>query len=230
MIVICDGMPRSGSTWAFNVCLRLVRLRWPGANVYCGFRQWIGEYLNEMGPEHDHAVLKTHRLDTEGMALSLTAGVRSIHTYRDPYDAVFSFLSLFDPDFETALQALRNALVTRAFHFAYGNALMVPYHRIRRAPTRTIRDIADYLGVALGPEQVSLIHAETGFQKVKDWSSTIGDDPSREVVRLREMAFDPETNFHRNHIRDGRSGNGRRMLTPQQKRMVSDLLNHHGRT
>jgi hypothetical protein len=229
MIVVCDGMPRSGSTWAFNVCLRLVRLRWPGANVYCGFRRGVGDYLNEMGPDHDHAVLKTHRLDTAGMALSLTGGVHSIHTHRDPYDAVFSFLQMFHPEFEIALEALRRALVTRAFHEAYDNALMIPYNQVRRAPKRTIRTIAEYLNFALSPAQVSLVHDEMAFDKVKAWSSTIGDDPALEVVRLREMAYDPETSFHRNHVRDGRSGNGRRMLTLEQRRLVDALLKRHGR-
>jgi hypothetical protein len=227
MIVLCDGMPRSGSTWAFNVCLHLVRLRWPGANVYCGYRRWVGAYLNEIGPDHQHAILKTHRLDAEGMALSLTGGVRSIHTYRDPYDAVFSFVQMFNATFETALEALRRALATRMFHRAYDNALMIPYHRVRRAPKRTIREIGDYLGVELGPVEVSLIHGETAFQKVKEWSSTIGDDPKRPVVRLDEMAFDPVTSFHRNHIRDGRSGNGRRKLTAEQRRMVRELVKRH---
>lgn len=228
MIVLCDGMPRSGSTWAFNVCLRLVRLRWPRANVYCGFGSPVGEQLNEMGPEHDHAVLKTHSLDIDGMALSLTKAARSIHTYRDPYDAVFSFAEMFDLRFDAALAALRAGLVTRAFHRAYDNALMVPYHQIRRAPKRTIREIADYLGVTLGPAQVSLIHGEMAFEKLKKWSSTIGDDPGRRVERLRGIAYDPESNFFRNHIRDGRSGNGRRMLTLEQRRMVRDLLQCYG--
>jgi hypothetical protein len=228
MIVVCDGMPRSGSTWAFNVCLRLIRLRWPRANVYCGFRRVVGDYLNEMNPEYDHAVLKTHRLDTAGMALCLTGGVRSIHTYRDPYDAVFSFLQMFHPDFDTALEALRRALVTRAFHLAYDNALMVPYHRLHRAPKQVIREIGAYLGVALKPEQVSLVHSEMAFDKVKEWSSTIGDDPEHEVVRLGDMAYDPETSFHRNHIRDGRSGNGR-MLTLEQRRMVRDFVKRYSR-
>jgi len=180
-----------------------------------------------MSPEHDHAVLKTHRLDTAGMALSLTGGVRSVHTYRDPYDAVFSFVKMFNPRFETALEALRLALITRAFHQAYDNALMIPYYRIRRAPKRTIREIGDYLGVTPDSGQVSRIHGEMAFEKVKKWSSTIGDDPGRAAVRLRDMAYDPETSFHKNHIRDGRSGNGRRMLTAAQRKMIRDLLKSH---
>ena len=227
MIILCDGMPRSGSTWAFNVCLRLVRSRWPGANVYRGFRSRVEEYLNEVGSEYDHAVLKTHCLDIQGMALSLTGGVHSVHTYRDPYDAVFSFLKMFNPKFETALEALRRALVIRTFHRAYGNALMIPYHRIRRAPKRTIREIGDYLGFSLAAEQVSLIHNEMAFAKLKQWSSSIGDNPHGNVVRLRNTVYDSETSFHRNHIRDGRSGNGQRMLTPHQRRMVRDLLKRH---
>jgi hypothetical protein len=181
-----------------------------------------------MAVEHDHAVLKTHWLDAPGMALSLTAGVRSIHTYRDPYDAVYSFVQIFDPRFETALEALRRALVARAFHRVYDNALMIPYHRIRRSPKRTIQEIADYLGLAPGPDYVSLMHREMSFEKVKESSAKIGDYPDQEVVRLRDMVYDPETNFHRNHIRDGRSGNGRRMLTLDQRRMVRDLLKQHG--
>jgi hypothetical protein len=162
------------------------------------------------------------------MALSLTEGVRSIHTYRDPYDAVFSFQKMFNAEFETALEALRSGLITRAFHEEYDNALIIPYFRIRRSPKRTIREIGDYLGMAPGPEQVSLIRGEMAFEKVKECSSAIGDDPGRAVVRLGNTAYDPETNFHRDHIRDGRSGNGRRMLTSEQRRMIGNLLKRHG--
>src|SRR5262249_35014686 len=103
------------------------------------------------------------------------------------------------------------------------------YHRLRRTPKWTIREIGDYLGVPLDSKQISRIHNEMAFENLKEWSSTIGDDPSRTVARLRDMTYDVETSFHRNHIRDGRSGNGRRMLTPGQRWLVRELLQRHGR-
>jgi hypothetical protein len=111
--VLCAGMFRSGSTWAFNVTKQLLATADPETEVEAGYFE--GEELEDMlsyRSDH-HRVIKCH-FGTDALIRSVDSGVVDsvIYSQRDPMAALASCVEQFcsrlpfsdDWTFETAVE------------------------------------------------------------------------------------------------------------------------------
>jgi hypothetical protein len=218
MLVICNGMPRSASTWAFNAAVGLLRRSDPGAELHSGYDESVARFLETAPPTATQLVVKCHDLDARGKALAHAATARTIYTWRDPADAVVSCMRMFDYDFERALTAIESSLKLYLFHRLRGTALILSYVDIVEAPVEAVAGIASYLGLEERPEIVNAVAKDTSLERMKEQSR-----------QLDAIAYDPTTLLHPGHIRDGGVGYGREALTPEQLRQCNALVQRYVR-
>jgi len=221
-IVLCNGMPRSASTWSFNVCRRLVQELFPQDSLYSGYHENLAEILGSLDGRYDHLVLKCHTLDEKGRELCASGKAFAVYTHRDPFDAIYSSMVMFKVSFDEALASLPTSLRLLEFHRRNPTSYVVPYDRIRNAPLEAISAIARHLRLVVPDELVQRIARETS----PDAIAAIADQVSEErgAVRTPRSAYDPETLVHRNHIRNGSSGYGRELLSEEQQERVMKVL------
>lgn len=222
MIVLCNGMPRSASTWSFNVCRLLLQQLRPDATLCARYHENLAEAIDPLRGSYDHVVLKCHFLDQRGMELCQSGIARAVYTHRDPFDAIYSLMIMFHHSFDDALDSVRRSLELFEFHSASGCSHIVGYRAIVRAPQKAIAMLAAYLELDASSEVVKCIASATSLEAMKAIAAQVGRE--RDGVRTPRSIYDPETHVHRDHIRDGRTGHGRKLLAPEQVRRADEVL------
>ena len=91
MIVFIAGMPRSGSTFSFNIVRRLLEAR---GSVYQEPTDDILGALERAG-DATHLLLKAHQADDVTLALIKIGAVKAVCTVRKPEDAIASWMTTF---------------------------------------------------------------------------------------------------------------------------------------
>jgi len=229
MIVLCNGMPRSASTWSFNVCRLLLKDLRPDATLYGRYHENLAEVIDPLCGSYDHVVLKCHTLDQRGREPCRSGVARAIYTHRDPFDAIHSAMVMFRHSFEDALESIRRSMELFEFHRSTGEAHIVSYEAIVCTPENAIADVAAYLDLKddlsdpnATAQTVLRVTAETSIGAMKEIAGQVGRE--RQGIRTPRSIYDPETQVHRNHIRDGRTGHARDYLSAQQMQRANEVL------
>jgi hypothetical protein len=223
MVVICAGMPRSASTWSFNVCTRLLRAAYPSASIGSGYSDRLLDWLANEHVEHDHFVLKSHVLGEAGLSLLRLGAARAVYTSRDPYDAITSTMAMFEVTFEVALGLVVDSLRLWEEGLRPLGVLQILYEQIVNQPEDAIRQIAAMMHVQPSVEVIETIHRSTSMNAMREVSARLGQS-SESTVRQGGFVFDKETLLHPRHIRHGGCGYGRQSLTSDQLEQVAGAL------
>lgn len=221
MIILCNGMPRSGSTWCYNVVCQLLESLRDSASVWGTYSEDLGSVLSSAAGTYDHLVIKSHGLDSIGRALSRSRAAGVIYTERDIYDAVASSMNMFGLAFEAAFATIQSALEVRRFHAGNGDALFVEYEQLRYEPNTAIENIARYLGLVADPQTIAAIGQATSLENMKALSDALD---SRSSDSPEKRSYSPTTLLHRNHIRNGGVGYGKATLTGEQVQRIAAVL------
>jgi hypothetical protein len=216
-------MPRSGSTWAFNVCRKLVDVCAPGKRTYSGYHEELAEVFLHTPPVYDHIVVKCHTLDPTGMVLSCASAVKIVYTHRDPYDAIASYMKMFRRPFEEALRAMKYTLELLAFHADCGNAEVLAYGDLTSDGRSAVTRVAKYLGFAPDPATITAIDNETSLREMKRMADMV-DESSPGVVCSAGAVYDGRTLLHRGHIQNGGTDYGLSVLSDAERSEVAALL------
>jgi hypothetical protein len=224
MLVICNGMPRSASTWSFNVVVELLRRSEPGAELYSGYDENVAHFLESAPPTATHIVVKCHKLDPHGRALGQAAAARMIYTWRDPADAAVSCMRMFGYDFEHSLAEIESSLKLSLLHRRWGTTLIMSYEELTGAPVEAVERVAAYLGLEGNSDVVSAVARDTSLDRMKEKQVEFADEA---LIQAGRVAYDRETLLHRGHIRHGGSGYGSEALTPGQLRQCEGLLRRY---
>lgn len=228
MIILCDGMVRSGSTWSFNVAVWLLE-------TYCSDRKTLGLYsetsavlIDAIREQSSHQVIKTHNLDPSSRELCRSGAVKAIYTWRHPYDAIVSAMGIFGNSVDHWIEVLRHALQVWAFHRETESACILSYESIVQEPAAGILSIAAYLGLNADPELARQVAEEASVERVKRFSQRIDKLEKSRLIRTEGAVYDRETLLHQNHIRDGRVGHGAGLLDAEQLRAIDAMLREEG--
>jgi hypothetical protein len=149
MIVLIAGMPRSGSTFSFNVAREILSARGtvyqePSADVVGAVRR---------SDSADYVLVKSRRLDEPSRALARAGVMRIIMTVRRVEDAMASWLDTFDAVPEpTAVQIMRDWLWL--FQQLRTKALIVPYPQIELRPWLAVWRIARAICPIVYPSEI----------------------------------------------------------------------------
>jgi len=194
MMVLLAGMPRSGSTFSFNVVREVLRIRGRIHQEACD--DIIGAVHRSDGA--NHVLVKTHKLDATSMELAEAGAMRIIITVRRVEDAMASWFDAFDAaSEEIALQIMRDWLCL--FRHLRSRALIVSYEEIDRRPWFATWRIARAVCPAIGPAEVIRIARRFSKAEVKRQADQLAPDAS-EVTDIGFSYFDNATFFHRRHV------------------------------
>ena len=154
MVILCDGMVRSGSTWSFNVALQLLRSCDPNRKAFGTYNDNPGVLAAAIKPRFSNLVIKSHRLDPFVQESCVRGAIKTIYTWRQPYDVVASCVQMFGSSVPHWTGVLRKELRVWSFHLATNSACIVSYEEIIKEPCAAIERIAGYLGLAIESEQL----------------------------------------------------------------------------
>jgi hypothetical protein len=194
MLVLLAGMPRSGSTFSFNVVREVLRVRGRIHQEAC--EDIIGAVHRSNGA--DHVLIKAHRLDATSGELAKAGAMRIIITVRRVEDAMASWFDAFDALPEaTALQIMRDWLCL--FRHLRFQALVVSYEEIDRHPWFATWRIARAICPGIGPAETIKIARRFSKAEVKRQADQLVLGGS-EVTDVGFSYFDNATFFHRRHV------------------------------
>jgi len=234
MLFLCNGMPRSASSWSFFVAVTLLRKNTPAKasdpvigvscaeGVYGGYDEDLHRFLCGLPLSCVHVVLKCHTLDAAGLALAQLQAAKVIYTWRDLADATASYMAIYDIDFEQTI-ALMSSSLDLYLHHRNNGALILSYEAITQRPTESVAAIASYMNVAACQERVAEIAEAFSFGRMRERLKT-----ARAGAALASIASNSELVKDRLHIRDGSTGYGARRLNQGQLRRLQELLHEKG--
>lgn len=215
MLVVCCGMPRSGSTLQYQIVCELIERAGLGHRP----ATWPSPIEPAMasGPRPIH-VAKVHDPDPRLATLD-PRFTRHVYVYRDVRDAIASHLQKHRaagrPDIppEELGALVRRTMLAPFDHFAAIPGILVSrYERMIEDVPGEVRRIGAYLGVPAEGAAAEGIAAGLGlaaqrrYLDARDW-------------RPGEV-WDGRTLLHRHHISDGRVGKFREVLSAEQLREV----------
>jgi hypothetical protein len=190
VIVLIAGMPRSGSTFSFNVARQILAAR---GSVYQETCEDVVGVVGRSGGA-DHVLVKNHNLDEPSLALARAGAMRIIMTVRRVEDAMASWFDAFD--------AVPEAVALGVMHHWIGlfqqlrtKALIVPYEQIDRRPWVAVWRIARAICPIVYPTEVLAITRRLSKATVKRQTdmlpieaSGVTDPPRRRSLLLSSGA------------------------------------------
>jgi Sulfotransferase domain len=219
MLVLITGMMRSGSTFTFNVAKHL--LTSGGETAFWEATEHLEESLKAQGHACDHLIFKQHLGDDFSRLLMKQGCVRSICSYRDPMEAMASWMQVFGTPFDQTLRLFEQAIDFVAFQREH--ALMVRCEDIERKPADVIRDIARHLDVPVTTEAITALAASLDKETVK----TRYDNLKKEDANVHDTGFsfyDRETFFHRRHVRGGDAIASEAFFSDDERAIIRETL------
>jgi hypothetical protein len=229
MLVVCNGMPRSGSTWSFNVALELMRSM-DASEVYGGYDESLYSFFDKLPENAKHAVVKCHTLDMVGIGLAQVRAITLIYTWRNLADAAASFMLMFGVSFEHAIAVLDHSLDLYHFHRRNG-ALILSYEDLTQRAEESVQRVAAHIGMTVSPRVIREIAQKTSLEKMRERVIEIASPQyATRLIEHEQTFYDPETLLNLNHIRHGGSGYGASRLEEPQLERLRDLVRRKGVT
>jgi hypothetical protein len=218
MIVFIAGMPRSGSTFSFNVARDVLRVR---GSVYqeAPPPDILPELTRAAGAEH--VLLKVHQLDEIGILLARYGAARVICTIRKPEDAVSSWMQTFDYSEEDSISVIREWL--RFYAKLRPFALTISYRSVDRHPFITARRIMRFLVPNAGLTEIWRSARRHSKAEVKKRTDAL----SRDRGDIKDIGFswyDMNTFFHRRHVSSLKSHSALERLPAEQVQRIRAAL------
>ncbi len=193
MIVFLAGMPRSGSTFSFNVVREVLQRR---GSVYQEPTPDPAAALSHAG-QADHVIIKAHTLDSLGLSLIRTGAARAICSVRRIEDAIASWMETFGFTEEELIEAMRAWI--GLYQHLRSQALTVPYEVIDRRPWRAAWLIGRHISATVGPVESWTIAHRFTKTRVKRLAETL-DRTGQGVRDIGFSWYDETTFFHRRHV------------------------------
>jgi Sulfotransferase domain len=220
LLIACLGLPRSATTWTFNVVRAIAaETRRDFVGV---FAQTADDLAAKVPPGAANIVLKAH-LPDPGLARLLSASQAPvILTWRDPRDAVVSYVERVESDVPSAIRIMTHCCCVLAeFATSHPHLLLVYEDQFCENPL-SIDRIADYLGIPISPNRADEIYQALRFESVsraiRNWSGELGPDSGFNTH------VDLETHWHKDHLGDGKVGKWTEKLTKDWGRTVDCAL------
>lgn len=215
MLFLSGGMPRSATTWAFNVTDRLLR----GRGIRCEKlnANSAADVASALGRPIDGENLLVHFHDCppELFAKLASPHVCMTYAFRDPRDVVVSQMRLHDVPLQAAAQMTANACRTLMALLPHARNLMfIPYYSAKEHPKAVIHQLALHMGFIVGQEEVDAIAEATSPEAHKAVMNEVAAHSEATIeTGLRTIRFDPETLINDRHVQSGQTGRWRTELS-----------------
>ncbi|MEA2936469.1 MAG: hypothetical protein QOD74_3115 [Variibacter sp.] len=228
MLVLCTGMIRSGSTWSYNVCLRLLRAAYGDTVIAAGYSESLRDLQSYATSDQTHAVLKCHALDDESRDWLRNEGrtlVPLIYTVRDPRDVIASALAIFNQSVDVWRGSALNSLQFYQWQRAVGRVSLVPYAAILDRPRQTVALIARHLRLELGSDEFAGI-AESCSRDAQEQRvlAKFEEHEPAEIYDDGTFTYHRPTLLHRNHFRPADAPGWQDLLSPDDQQEMDQAF------
>ena len=226
LVVLCTGMPRSGSTWSYNVC-RLLLEGTLGADKVRASYQESGNadaYLKSRDQFDGSHVVKLHYPGPGVMGAVHNGLVKNICTSRHPMEAVASFREKFGMSLEVAARLIQKSMVAAQKWRHESDTLFVDFAEITSQPRDQIKRIAQYLELEVTEELVSRVEMETSLENVRRIVKEMESVPEETLSISDGSRYDPITLYHIGHAPKATARNWREELTQPEQDLVREIL------
>lgn len=201
MLIICNGMLRSGSTLQYNIVTGVFGT--VSAVKRAGF---LGDFadpavrtkLDAMKAAGGVSVVKTHEPALDSAFYD--SRVRVLFSYRDVRDIAASIRKKWRYPFEKILADIETMLAIQRNFESIPNVFFQSYDKLYNDLPGAIADIAAFLEVPLTSEDCSRIADENSIGSQIDSRSKRTPIPKRIGSILRRRTYDPRTLLHSDHI------------------------------
>jgi hypothetical protein len=218
------GMYASGSTWLFNVLLKLAEVLAPDLPRETRFASRAGD-VGDLRPARRLLLLKTHELDEAAEAAVVPAADLIVVSIRDPLDVVASVMTYQKREFAEALDLTAQSALLCARMQADERALLLRYEAGFVDDPSTLDRLAARLGGVLPVAERSRLFAATRRREVERYIADMARKPGVLIHRESGDLLDPATHWHSHHAnRTGEVGRWKRALTPEQVAAVTQRL------
>lgn len=193
MIVFLAGMPRSGSTFSFNVVRGLLEHR-------AAVRQEATTdilSLVERAVAVDHVLLKAHTANAVMLRLVELGAIKVVCTVRRPEDAIASLIDTFQVSLDELISQMRDWITM--FYQLRRHALVIPYAELDRQPWRAAWRIGKKICPDAGMGEIIRVAQANSKENVK----AACDHLARNGEGVRDIGFsyyNTKTFYHRRHV------------------------------
>lgn len=220
------GMPRSGSTWTYNVIRSILAVLGPGtADGYVGEGDAVDAHLRSKSAGVCNkwpGLIKFHG-PTEQVVQMLKIGrARAIYSQRDLRDVTVSLMDFDRVTFEQIVDSgrLDAIMKTNLFWRHQPNLMKVEYQEIMRKPEDTVCCIAAWLNYSITDSQAKEIANNCSLnasrRSMERLTEQLSDLKKEQLLSYRQRYYDKNTLVHYNHIKSGEIGRYRKCLTDAQ--------------
>ena len=162
--------------------------------------------MRENASRYDHLIFKTHDSDAYGRKLIHNGRCRAICSYRDPVDALASWMEMLHIELEPAVARMINHL--RFVREQKADAFMIDYVKLELHAAATVRRIAAFLGEPITPLESRWLALRLSRPWVR-WRYRLMIPGGLGVRDVGFSRYDEKTLYHHRHIKRRRSTNGR---------------------
>lgn len=229
-LVFCAGMPRSGSTWQYQIVSHLLEEARGGLRG--GFLEQPEDFeriAEQTAGRPLWLALKTHH-GHPPYAQAVRAGrALAVYSYRDLRDVMYSLMHKMHLSFDEVLQKdlLEQCFIDHVFWTSLPNVLCQRYEDIMVDPVGSIKEIAAFLAVPLTDDEAARLADQYSLEANRARARQLTEQLRNKGIDLehRENAVlhDEHSQLHWNHIRAGRIGGWRDEATPQQVVVLTKL-------
>jgi hypothetical protein len=216
--IFCSGMPRSASTWSYNVARLLTMKR--QNSVWANFAdtpETLDKQLGEAEKQHETvAVFKFHKASERVMQL-LQAGIAvNVFTYRHPLAAIASWREIFGLPLDIAVRVTTDALRDMDRYRRLPGTLFVAMRDVVQSGYAATERVASHLGYSsLSPEQIAEVACTTSTDQMAKMAESLRVSKTR-LIDVGFTRYDPVTHLHVGHINRGLDRNYRHDLTEDE--------------
>jgi len=218
-------MARAGSTWQYQAASTLVENAGTGRRIggIAKYRRAaFGELCESLDGEHGDVVLKSHNVHP-GMVTEVTDGGAVVLTsHRDIRDAAASWLRMRNASFARLWKRIRPHVWVTEFDewAAFPSAVVMRYDEILTDPAGQLARLAEALGLEPTGEETATLLDDLSLARQRDRSERLTEERERQG---RQVARDPTTMLHDNHVGTGEIGVYRSVLRPSQIAVIEDV-------
>lgn len=193
MIVLVAGMPRSGSTFSYNIVRELLSRRGTVRTEH----DFDFVSLVKHESQADHLVLKAHEADGLVCRLVGLGAIKAICTVRKPEDAIASWMQTFGFDLDQSLDVMCKWLAMYAQ--IRRHALVIDYDQIDRHPVLAALRIRAFVDPGAGMLVSAAIARRYAKRAVAERTSAMRPD-EKGVRDISFSYYDEKTFLHRRHV------------------------------
>lgn len=221
MLVIAAGMPRSASTWTYQVCCALVE-RYVPNHVFRGYTT-----PNNVPAADSWHVVKYHGTFLSAYHWALAGSAKVIYSYRDLRDVAFSWAHKTNKPVDVILREMPGEIMSQ-HNFWYGvRSCRVRYEEFRADPEQQISAISRWLGFRAPAHVIAEINTRFNFEANREEAEF-----QRQTLATRRDLGNLDATFglrhgeliHWNHIRSGEVGGWRHAATIEQLQEMRRIL------